>query len=590
METLVSVRGLKTEFLTTRGVVHAVDGVDLDVGKGEVLGVVGESGCGKSVTALSIMYLVPQPPGVIAGGEIWLGDVNLLAGPEGEVVLRHGRKEQLKVKRRDSLLKKHRARMNKVRGREMSMIFQEPMSSLNPVLPVGYQVSEVLIYQRTREICERLLSRKDLSKEDLDVFNKAVATAEADERDRLATEFCVRTGLDPDKIVALLEASGLSSQERLERVRRLAQRRRIGSRWFLRFLTRLSTLEQGHFDREWRRLSRYSLGKAAQNLLDPAKSPDALGLPRLTRISPGETALRLMFSENPASEKTRSAVEALLRRHATRPDGIMFAGVKQIVLANGAVELRFPPLPEGAFRDEAQYRTAYLSYRFILGLPLIRRRLMKPIEAEARRQVLDLLKLVRIPEPTKVYYEYPHELSGGMQQRVMIAMALACDPALLIADEPTTALDVTTQAQILKLIKDLRTRVNSAILYITHDLAVIAEISDRVAVMYAGKVVEDAPVKELFAHPMHPYAQGLLESIVTMDSHRVELGKSLPTIPGTVPDLRNPPTGCRFHPRCQYAWERCRVEVPPLVPRGPDHKVACHLYDPKEAGRHDLAR
>ena len=268
----------------------------------------------------------------------------------------------------------------------------------------------------------------------------------------------------------------------------------------------------------------------------------------------------------------------------------MCAGPREVARAGGGVEPRSPPLGEGALRGETEYRTAYLTYRLVLGLPIIQRRLMKPIEAEARRQVLDLLKLVRIPEPTKVYYEYPHELSGGMQQRVMIAMALACDPALLIADEPTTALDVTTQAQILKLVKDLRSRVNAAILYITHDLAVIAEISDRVAVMYAGKIVEDAPVNELFAHPMHPYAQGLLESIVSMDSRRVEPGKVLPTIPGTVPDLRNPPSGCRFHPRCKFAWERCRVEVPQLVTRAPQHKVACHLYDPKEAGQHELQR
>jgi peptide/nickel transport system ATP-binding protein len=143
---------------------------------------------------------------------------------------------------------------------------------------------------------------------------------------------------------------------------------------------------------------------------------------------------------------------------------------------------------------------------------------------------------------------------------------------------------VTTQAQILKLIRDLRARVNSAILYITHDLAVIAELCDRVAVMYAGKIVEDAPVDELFANPLHPYAQGLLESIVSMDSLKVEVGAHLPTIPGTVPDLIDPPKGCRFHPRCKFAFDRCKVEDPQLLGRGTAHRVACHLYD--EGGSH----
>src|SRR2546421_128188 len=206
----------------------------------------------------------------------------------------------------------------------------------------------------------------------------------------------------------------------------------------------------------------------------------------------------------------------------------------------------------------------------------------RPIEEEARRHVVELFRRVRISEPTKVYDAYPHELSGGMQQRVMIAMALAGEPALMIADEPTTALDVTTQAQILGLLKDLRKRIDSAILYITHDLAVIAELSDRVAVMYAAKIVEDSPVADLFREPLHPYTQGLLESIVSTESRQLEPGSPLPTIPGVVPDLLNPPSGCRFHPRCKFAFARCQTEEPLLLSPSPNRKVACHLYD-KEA-------
>ncbi len=651
-----------------------MDGVDFEIGKGEVLGVVGESGCGKSVTALSIMYLIQQPPGRIAAGQIWYGSSNLLAGSDREVEMQKRSGGKVHVVRHDPLLKKHRARANKIRGRDISMIFQEPMSSLNPVLPVGYQVAEVLIYQRRREICDSLLTRKDLSAEDLELFEKACAAPDPTERDHLISDLCVETGTDVERVKAIIEASGLTLADRKERLRNLARHRQVGSRWFLEFLKQLDEAEEAHYGREWRTLSRPTLGQPALLLFDPAKNPRAAGLPGLVRITPKDDRLELHFKVKP-TEELRARAEALLRDATGQPDWMMFRIVKQVVLSKDsidfvyetppnpqalakaasallnpgtnpaakdlpplvrvspgedhatltfktkateavrtrvqalieeeaasdedsvlslvtgvtlhgdAVELAYPRLEASELRAEAEYRSRRLLYRLLLGIPVVRTRLMKPVEAEARRKVLELLKLVRIPEPTKIYGEYPHELSGGMQQRVMIAMALACDPALMIADEPTTALDVTTQAQILKLMKDLRARVNSAILYITHDLAVVAEISDRVAVMYAGKIAEDAPVGELFANPMHPYTQGLLESIVSMDSHKVEPGAGLPTIPGTVPDLRNPPSGCRFHPRCKFAWERCRVEEPKLVPRAPNHKVACHLYDPKEADR-----
>src|SRR5947209_541474 len=404
--------------------VRAADGVNLEIQKGEVLGLVGESGCGKSVTALSIMYLIPSPPGRIASGEIWFQGVNLLAGIQKEAYLRKGFRGKAKIVQNQGLLRKHRARMSKIRGREMSMIFQEPMSSLNPVLSIGYQIAEILIYQRRQEICNRLLSHHQLNDQDLELFREAVSNPDATERGRVLADFCLQTSLPVERVTTIIDRSGLSFDERVERVRRL--------------------------------------------------------------------------------------------------------------------------------------------------------------EEEARRRVLDLLKTVRIPEPHKVFQEFPHELSGGMQQRAMIAMALACDPALMIADEPTTSLDVTTQAQILKLLQDLRKRINSAILYITHDLAVIAELCDRVAVMYAAQIVEDAPVADLFAQPLHPYTQGLLESIVSLDKE-VAAGAPLPTIAGTVPDLTNPPSGCRFHPRCKYAFDRCKSEEPKLIPQGANRRVACFLYDGGEA-------
>jgi peptide/nickel transport system ATP-binding protein/oligopeptide transport system ATP-binding protein len=192
-------------------------------------------------------------------------------------------------------------------------------------------------------------------------------------------------------------------------------------------------------------------------------------------------------------------------------------------------------------------------------------------KSEIRNQAIEALRHVGIPSPDKRVDDFPHQLSGGMRQRVMIAMALACEPALLIADEPTTALDVTIQAQILELLRDLQQRLGMAILIITHDLGVIAELVDEVIVMYAGKIVESAPVRALFDDPQHPYTIGLLGSIPRLDVDRERLS----TIEGSVPSPANFPTGCRFAPRCPFADARCHAEEPELRPLGESHRVAC---------------
>jgi oligopeptide/dipeptide ABC transporter ATP-binding protein len=326
---LLEVRNLKTYFYTEDGVVHAVDGVDFYVNSGEVLGIVGESGCGKSVTSLSIMRLISQP-GKIEAGEILFEGKDLVKATEEE--------------------------MMKIRGNRVSMIFQQPQSALNPVFRAGDQISEVLnIHQ-------------DFGKE---------------------------------------------------------------------------------------------------------------------------------------------------------------AGQKRAV---------------------------------------------------------ELLKLVGIPEPESRAQSFPHELSGGMAQRVMIAMALACVPDLLIADEPTTALDVTIQAQILDLMRDMRTQLGSAMILITHDLGVIAEMADRVAVMYAGEIVEQSPVASLFDEPLHPYTKGLIGSIPVLG----EVRERLDVIPGSVPNLVNLPTGCRFAPRCMARVENnlsiCADKRPELVEVYEGHKVRCWLY--QDSGQH----
>jgi peptide/nickel transport system ATP-binding protein len=320
-ETVLDVRNLRTVFFTTSGLFRAVDDVSFTVRRGETLAIVGESGCGKSVSALSIMRLVPDPPGRIVGGAVMLEGTDLLGLDEAE--------------------------MRKIRGNRISMIFQEPMTSLNPVMRIGDQITE---------------------------------------------------------------------------------------------------------------------------------------------------AVRL--------HRTMTARDAWI-------------------------------------------------------------------------QAVEMLRLVRIPEPERRAQEYPHQLSGGMRQRAMIAMALACRPVLLIADEPTTALDVTIQAQILALIVELQQELGTGLILITHDLGVVAQTAQRVIVMYAGKKVEEASVERLFEDPRHPYTRGLMASMPAVIALGSKNETRLVEIPGMVPSLTNLPAGCAFAPRCGLAVDRCRAEYPPLRDFGDNHFAAC---------------
>jgi len=223
-----------------------------------------------------------------------------------------------------------------------------------------------------------------------------------------------------------------------------------------------------------------------------------------------------------------------------------------------------------------QEPTAYINPVFEIGeqvarVMMVHQRLDKNT---AMQKTVEMFKEVNIPDPEKLLKRYPHELSGGMLQRVLIAMALSCNPKLLIADEPTTFLDVTTQYQILELMMSLIDRLGSSVLLITHNLGVVAETCDEVAVMYAGNVVESAPVRAFFRNPAHPYAKGLLNAVPKL----IESNRRLQAIPGRVPDLVNPPLGCRFHPRCPYAMDICRKELPSSVETEKDHFVSCHLF------------
>ena len=379
-ENLLEIKNLKTNFYTEEGIVKAVDGVSFDMSRNEILGLVGETGCGKSVTALSILRLV-RPPGKIIDGSIMFDGVNLLDLTEGQ--------------------------MREYRGKDITMIFQDPLNSLNPILQVGRQIAEVFLLHQKEELEEILENRKlDRNKEKQEI-------------------------------------------------------------------------------------------KALEEELKTKKT-------RLTK----------------EEEKELEAEIKKLKENRTKKSNL-----KDIAWEKSEV----------------------------------------------------IIKEVGIADAKGILKRYPHELSGGMRQRVMISMGLSCNPKLLIADEPTTALDVTIQAQILDLMKVLKKKFSTSILMITHDLGVIAELCDRVAVMYSGTIVEYASAENLFNNPHHPYTKGLIGSIPSIEKK----DQDLLTIRGMVPNLIYPPSGCRFHPRCDYRLETCDKVRPTSIEVGDNHFVACHLFDPK---------
>jgi peptide/nickel transport system ATP-binding protein len=385
MEVLVKIRDLTVKFYTYEGVVHAINDLDLDIRRGETLGIVGETGSGKTMTALAILRLVPYP-GRIESGSIVFFDRD-----------RAGELE---------LLKLSNDRMRAIRGNKISMVFQEPGAALNPVYTIGDQISEVFLLHRRQEL-------------------------------------------------------GRQAKQRVDR------------------------------------------------LLSNGSGPAA-------------------------------AMKRPFWRWQSR-------------LYNKIAEAADPLEP-----------------RILTHIPLFRRLLWR-LRDEARLLTVDMLKDVEIPDPARVASRYPHELSGGMKQRAVIAMALSCSPELLIADEPTTSLDVTIQAQMLELFRRIKVDKGASVLFITHNLGVASEVCDRVAVMYAGRLCEIASVEEMFLHPLHPYTKALLDSVPMP-------GKPLQTIPGVLADALNPPPGCRFHPRCPSAMPICQQERPKPKEVSKDHIVACYLY------------
>jgi len=495
---VLDVRNLVTYFYTYDGVVRALEGVSFKLRRGETLGLVGETGCGKSVTSFSVTRLIPDPPGRVVSGKVLFRGADLLwgLGEEARFIPVKGT-NRVKVKRSFRKVKAAQARVGSVRGQGIAMIFQEPTQAMNPIFPIHDQLGEVLLEHRGEEIIDGLVKAK---------WNAPTVrpAAQALERAMKVNDEAMRAAAKE-----LGDAVGLPS---------------FGTQAF-------------YMARQAR-----SGGQTAL-VADLTKAASRL------RLSSGQ--IRYLRSERE------------LMRISREMRSVYISGMRRGELERvnrGRLTAR-----------RLRTRLRRIPYR----LPVIKRRVSRPLREETFWRAVQALEGVQIANPVQVARGFPHELSGGMLQRVMISMALSCDPEILMADEPTTALDVTIQAQILGLMNELRRRIGTAILLITHDLAVIAEVADRVAVMYAGQIVEMAPVQELFTRPMHPYTQGLLASIPRVD----QPSKKLESIPGSVPNLIFPPSGCRYHPRCPHAMPVCKEQRPPMTVEGTGHNVACFLYN-----------
>ena len=517
-ESVLEVEGLRVHFDTLDGPIEALHSVDLKVDEGQIMGLVGESGCGKSVTSLvsiglatcevdegSVRYQgeellfkdsISDSRIQLASGRITaFGIMALIFSFFATILVEPNLFSSLFVLflfitivswlvgfRAKTEFRKHQKFMRWVRGNEISMIFQEPMSALNPLYTVEKQISEVM------RAHDRLVD------------------AETPQHIRI--------------LQALV--SPFSFFARAIRLSPYASSAAIG---IFAFVT-----------------AAHVLGRAQE--AEPLAFILVIALPIISSV----------FS----SEERRSSL----------------------------LMTTIPHLPIGVASSIVVYLMLWMPFSALLGMVVISTLLALPVvimldylklDPAHTRQVIGILEDVKIPNPEAVVKMYPHELSGGMRQRVMIAMMMACEPKLLIADEPTTALDVTIQAQILKLMRDLRDEKGTAILLITHDLGVIAEMCDDVTVMYAGSVVETGSITDVLSRPRMPYSIGLLHSIPT-----IEAGSEravLPIIPGQVPDPNLHFDGCRFHPRCPFADEKCISTPPPMIEVEPGHFAACHYTD-----------
>ena len=449
MEYTLNVSNLKEQFYTRRGIYKALNGVDILLRKGEILGIAGESGCGKTTLGLTIIGLLPRNA-VVTDGEVLLDGKDLIA-----TLREFASKEanNLNLRHSENIMKKLNKELINVRGSRISMVFQDPMTSLNPVLRIGYQIAETLMVHQPEVLAKRRLARSKVSDNDL--------------REALKL---LENGADEQSIKAFAETRQVEGiEEQLLNI--------------------------------WRR--------------------NDLGIARKEKM--------------------------ILSLRSERLGGFDMA-VLQRVVSQGRID--------GWMR-----------------IPGLNRMSKAVLIKEGNAKAVELLSSLEIPNPEEVVKMYPHELSGGMRQRIIIAIALANNPELVIMDEPTSALDVTVQAQILDLLKHLKQRFNTSFILISHDLSVLAEVCDRIGIMYAGRIVEVASVDAIFNKPLHPYTSMLISAVPTIK------GGEIQGIGGAVPDMRFPPSGCMFHPRCPYVMDKCRENDPQMKEVEDEHLVACYLYE-----------
>jgi oligopeptide/dipeptide ABC transporter ATP-binding protein len=453
------------------------------------------------------------------------------------------------------------AALREIRGNTISMIFQEPMQALNPVYRIGDQIAEGIILHR-----RRWLSRKIVLRMRAEEFRKRTLR-------ELRQEFARRTdlpqGVDIDNptradLRLLIEALRSGKAEKSTLLTDLetlsAYETILGPEWTSSSIFSRS-LPKGLQLRLYERDSLHAPWRAADLVQELAGLSAALGGGDSADVPWAETRVMGPYSVAVIpSGGTPQALASRLQSLLNAKDGIARAwSILGQVVDPPRVEVDRVILSVKAANRRARRG---LSAGLLARLPLVRRWILHPMHTQALDEAAEVLRLLRIPDPERVVGMYPHELSGGMNQRAMIGIALSCDPLLLIADEPTTALDVTIQAQILEFLKELKARGRPSIILITHDLGVISEMCDRVYVMYAGHVIETASVREIFRQPLHPYTRGLLKAI---PSH-AERRERLEEIKGSVPNLIYPPSGCRFHPRCPAVLRHCGWDARDLEP------------------------
>ncbi len=535
---LAEIDGLVVNFYTYQGVVQAIEGIDLTINKGETLGLVGETGCGKSVTASAIMRLILSPPGKVEAGSVYfLEPADIRAKRKTYERQAQAWYEKLHPDQRKKMAAQFGIRFTGFRKRPKSMKPEE-LAKLEVPAKAPHKMVASYMYAQLKKVPKQDKVAREALTKSYDLIPKSIKYMQ-----KIRGRFISMIFQEPTSALNPVFTSG----DQIAEVILQHRKAEMASKALKRINKEIELLKARQRPKKLRAVPS-SDGKA-----DPAVSADAEEIKVKCSVCESEVEEHDTFCE------TCGAQFYSAPRWSTRPLVLnTYKTILQSIVKN-------PDAKQSLLRR----------------VPLIRR-YQKELYAEAFREAVRMLDVVRIPDPKGVATRYPFELSGGMQQRVMIAIALACNPRLLIADEPTTALDVTIQGQILKLMRDLKSEYGSSILLITHNLGVVAEMCDRVGVMYAGSMAEIGPANDIFKRPLHPYTTGLMKSVpsVQMDAEK------LFTIRGSVPNLIYPPQGCRFHPRCDFARGYCTQVRPPLIEVEPGHFAACHMVTKAEGYVH----